>query len=67
MRLARKIYVDKQKHDGYMSLKDCQSLVSKIGWAEHANSVRMINKIDRLVNIGEAREVISNAAKCGIL
>lgn len=67
MRLARKIYIDKRKRHGYMGLKDCQSLVSKVGWAEHANSVSMLTKIDRLVNLNKAREVISNAAKCGIL
>lgn len=66
MRLARKMRTIKRKHNGYMSLKDCQSLVSKAGWAEHANSVGMLHEIDRLVNFDEVRKVISNATKCGI-
>lgn len=66
MRLARKMHVSKLKHDGYMSLHDCQSLTSKTGWAEHANSARMLRKIDSLVNMNEVRKVISNAAQCGI-
>lgn len=46
MRLARKMRTIKRQHNGYMGLKDCQSLVSKAGWAEHANSVSMLHEID---------------------
>lgn len=66
MRLARKIHRDARANDGYMSLADCQGIMSKVGWAEHANSAGMLKRIDDLVNLDDARGVISNAAKCGV-
>lgn len=65
-RTARGIYRRKRNFDE-VRLHDAQSIVSKTGWAKHAQSRTFSEKyIQPYVNIDEMKGVISNAAKCGI-
>lgn len=65
MRLARKMNKQRTQKKKY-SLHDCQSLMSKVGWAVHADSTQLLTDINKLVDIETTKEVISNAAKRGI-
>ncbi len=60
--------IHKRKTDfGEVRLHDSQSLVSKIGWAAHCDSRSFHDKyIKPYADMNELKEVISNAAKCGI-
>ena len=65
-RSAKKIYKRKTIKDE-VRLHDAQGMVSKIGMTKHCNSRNFINKyINPYVKQKELREVISNAAKCGV-
>ncbi|MBR1584749.1 MAG: RNA-directed DNA polymerase [Clostridia bacterium] len=65
-RTAKKIY-RRKRNFGEVRLHDAQSINSKIGWAKHAQSRNFTDKyITPYVNMNEMKEVISNAAKCGI-
>lgn len=56
----------KLTRDGSVSLKECQSLCSKTGFSAHTDNTHFIQAINQEFSLDMAKEVISNAAKCGI-
>ena len=57
-RLARKMF-----RQDYYSLHQCQSMVSRVGWARHCDNDNFVKIIKRYVNLKTARRVISNVEK----
>ena len=54
-RLARKMF-----REDYYTMHQCQSLVSRLGWASHCDSTHFVDDIKQKVNIKTARSIISH-------
>ena len=54
MRLARRMW-----KNGYYKVRQCRSLISRIGWSAHCDSFRFLERVRSMVEITTVRRIIS--------
>lgn len=64
-RLSHRIYKAKQAGNA-VSLRTCQSLISKVGFASLCDNTRFVEEVNRNFPLDDAKGVISYASKCGV-
>ena len=63
-RLANKL--QKKSIRAWVSPKECQTYVSKVGMASHIDNYKLLNELNQKFPLSKARKVISDDAKCRI-